>query len=502
MDWSNYQQTFFDFIENGKGSCVLIAVAGSGKTTVLVEGARRMPVDRLVQFLAFNKHIAEELSARLPPYRRASTFNSLGFRALLKFLDTRSIKLESNKVMGIITEMLPILERRIYAGPVRKLVSLAKAHGLLPRGVAGTALMLDTEQNWVELIERYDIEFDKGGDPLQGIEYARLALARSITMSDRLIDFDDQLYLPVVWQAPFTKVDDLLTDESQDINPVQLAMMRMMLKPEGRLYAVGDPAQSIYSWRGGDSEAINRIKTEFSAIELPLSISYRCPQLVVQEARRYVSHIEPSPTAIAGNVETLSSFTPATFDPKDVVLCRNNNPLVGLAFDLMKCGVPCRILGREIGQGLVRLIDKMDATDIDDLDYKLDQYEAREILKLQAKGKEEQAAALEDRCMSIRVFAHRLPETKRTIDELVGLITRLFDDNPAGLLTLSTVHKAKGKEWPRVFILDRHLMPSRWARQEWQQIEERNISYVAITRTQEKLFYIDSKGFTDEHSSR
>ena len=62
---SHYQQAIFDFVRSGTGDGVVRATAGSGKTTTLVEIARHLPDDLSAVFLAFNKHTADELKARL-----------------------------------------------------------------------------------------------------------------------------------------------------------------------------------------------------------------------------------------------------------------------------------------------------------------------------------------------------------------------------------------------------------------------------------------------------
>ena len=72
----------------------------------------------------------------------------------------------------------------------------------------------------------------------------------------------------------------------------------------------------------------------------------------------------------------------------------------------------------------------------------------------------------------------------------------MFGDTPDGsqspVLTLSTVHKSKGREWDRVFILGRSkYMPSPYAKQEWQQAQETNLEYVAITRAMRELIDVE-----------
>jgi DNA helicase-2/ATP-dependent DNA helicase PcrA len=74
------------------------------------------------------------------------------------------------------------------------------------------------------------------------------------------------------------------------------------------------------------------------------------------------------------------------------------------------------------------------------------------------------------------------------------------ESNGASLsrVTLSTVHKAKGLEFPTVFILDfDKYMPSKYAKRPWQIVQETNLIYVAITRAMERLVYINSDSWKE-----
>jgi DNA helicase II / ATP-dependent DNA helicase PcrA len=104
-----------------------------------------------------------------------------------------------------------------------------------------------------------------------------------------------------------------------------------------------------------------------------------------------------------------------------------------------------------------------------------------------AKGREVAAEALNDRIDTLLV----LMEGCDTVECVVDKIARMFADD-APTLTLSTVHKAKGREWGRVYILGRREhMPSPYARQDWQRVQEDNLIYVAITRAQRELVLVD-----------
>jgi superfamily I DNA/RNA helicase len=126
----------------------------------------------------------------------------------------------------------------------------------------------------------------------------------------------------------------------------------------------------------------------------------------------------------------------------------------------------------------VNLIEKQRADSVDALIEKLATYREREIARFTAKGEEQKAEGVADRCDCIETVIHNLPETERTVYAVIRKIESLFSD-ANGVLTLSTIHKAKGREWNTVAILEPELMPSKWARQAWQQAQERNLMYVA-----------------------
>ena len=75
---------------------------------------------------------------------------------------------------------------------------------------------------------------------------------------------------------------------------------------------------------------------------------------------------------------------------------------------------------------------------------------------------------------------------------MLDSIDKLFNDKIEGAIKLATIHKSKGLEAQRVLILDRGLIPSRYATQDWQLEQENNLMYVAITRSMDYLGFINS----------
>lgn len=493
--WSPKQLAIFEFIKTGTGSATVKAVAGGAKTSTIVQGATFLDPKLQSVFVAFNRNVKEKLAAELPPYCRAMTLNGMGMQAWTRHIPNgRGLKVDASKTRTLMRTLLSEADGKAYGSGVAKLVALAKSEGLVPTGaLAGaTGLVRDTDDFWLAMIDKHGLEFEEGADERRGIHLARMVLVESIKVREQLIDFDDQLYMPVIMGARFYQNDFLFVDEAQDVNAIQRAMLKRALKPAGRLIAVGDPHQAIYGFRGAETDGMAKIEQEFNCRELWLDVSYRCPKAVVAEAQQYVSHIQPSPAAKDGSVLRHGTWNHTLFSPADAVLCRQTAPLVDLAFKLIRNKVGCRVLGREIGQGLISMVEKMRARDIDALELKLAAFLERETAKFMAKGQEEKADALSDRVATLHVFIEALPETNRTVRGLTEAITNLFSDNGSGVLTLCTGHKAKGLEWERVFLLDWHLCPSKYARQDWQMAQEVNLQYVMVTRAKSELHYVDS----------
>ena len=210
--------------------------------------------------------------------------------------------------------------------------------------------------------------------------------------------------------------------------------------------------------------------------------------------------IEAHEDNLEGSVERIGLYTAELFQPGAVILCRNTAPLVAFAYSLLKRDIPCRILGRDIGAQLITLVKKLRAANLEDLIQKLDVWLNREVER--AIKDDRSPDSLYDKADCIRFFIDSLDEDSRSVDSLLAKIELMFVDDTNGSLasrvTLSTVHKAKGLEFPTVFILDfEKYMPSKWAKRPWQRVQERNLIYVAVTRAMEKLVYINSDAWKE-----
>ena len=480
---SKYQAAIFEFIEHGTGNGIVRAVAGSGKTTTIVRALGLTHGNAI--FLAFNKSIADELKTRVPEHVQARTFHSLCYSPVLRAVGAKAVN--ANKLREITREEWGDELLKKYGAFAIKLVGLARSIGI-------GCLVPDTEAAWADLVDTHCLTLDtEDADIGEGIVCARELLSDSNASKE--VDFDDLLYQAVRLGIKLPTFDWVFVDEAQDTNAIQRALLRKIMAPNARLVAVGDPAQAIYGFRGADAQSMQRIADEFKAVSLPLSVSYRCAQSIVKFAQGFVPEIEYHGSAPEGKVTNLGTkWTSAIFEQDDLIVCRTTKPLLSLAFGLLRQRIPCRILGRDIGEGLIALIRRMKGRDLDDMLARLEKWRDREMQKAIAKGEDALAEQIEDRAGAITMLAASLPEDERSIDSLTKVLSDLFAQGDTPKLTLCTVHKAKGLEANRVFWLNRSACPSRWARQDWQRVQENNLMYVAITRAKRELVIIEEEG--------
>lgn len=519
--WSDFQTAIFNAMaDDSVGSFMVDAGPGCAKSSTIEEGARRYPnKNTVIKYIVFARKNADEAKERMPDNVDPSTFHSCCNSALMRRLNPRP-KLDKNKVYTILKIMIQgnkisEITAEQWGDSLVKLVGLAKNEGI-------GCIVPDEPEEWNKIIDHHELIFESVDntrgygsyygndeyayeeDTLEGnaeaIELARTMLYINNELKT-VIDYDDMLYFTVLLNVAIPKYDIICVDEAQDTNPIQRAILRKMLAPGGRLIAVGDPNQAIYGFRGASSDAMELLAHDFGMSHLPLSVNYRCSKAVIRATNEYMPELQYHDGAPEGSVEHLQQFNIRNFQPTDAILSRTTAPLISLAYRLMKSGIGCQVLGRDIGAGLISLVNQMSKgkkgeAPITQLPVMLDRlsaYAARSIERYMAKGQEEKAQALDDKVNSILAAVESLPETEQSVPGLCSWIKHIFsDEQNTARITLATVHKSKGLEWPRVFILDPQNMPSKWARQEWQRKQERNLIVVAMTRAKVDLRYIRS----------
>lgn len=495
------QQAYYDWIDNGRGSAVIEAVAGSGKTTTLVGGIGHARGTKT--FLAFNSKIVCEIKERVAGTmdpRDVKTFHSAGYAALRRAFPNAGFTRrdpDERKVLRIVENRIATMGRSDLEGlesAVATVVSMAKQ-----RGIGITCSVADTRV-WEEMIDHFALDelLPEGQEHMipQLIKLAQLAL-RDSTEDLETIDYDDMIYLALQRGVRFFRTDWVFVDEAQDTNPTRRLLAERMLRPGGRLVAVGDPHQAIYGFTGTDNDSLEQIARAHHCTRLPLTVTYRCPQAVVRVARRFVDHIIAHETAPEGEVvEYDYSEIAQRVQLGDAVLCRYNKYLVSLCFRLIRSGVGAKIEGRQIGDGLVRLAGRWKRVrTLNALESKLEEYEERERAKAEAKDDARRADDLADRMETMRVLIGRSRELGHDqVSQLQEMIRSMFEDaeqvDMRRVVLLCSAHRSKGLEWDRVHVLSLdEVMPGRASR-DWQAQQEVNLQYVAVTRARKTLHLV------------
>src|ERR1700722_365162 len=167
---NSQQQDVIDFGKHAKGSLNLLACAGTGKTTTLLQLVSHLK--GATWFCAFNKAIVSEIQYKVdqtvgvnPENVRVSTVHSAGMKAWMKHCYPTKVKVESNKLRNLISDLGdPMMAHKynvnandIYikrGNIIRRLVDYAKSAGF------GVLQSIGTIDNWYELIEHYGLDLD------------------------------------------------------------------------------------------------------------------------------------------------------------------------------------------------------------------------------------------------------------------------------------------------------------------------------------------------------
>lgn len=477
MNPTSEQQTILTAARDTTFNLTINALAGCGKTTTVRMIERAVPTKPIL-VMAFNKAVAKgiEFDSKSPtdPKRMTSTttvrtFNSIGHRMWSQYVNG-NLTLDPKKTQTILREVIKELPAKSQ-GPLWEVywevingVGFAKALGYVPQGKFPNAQPLINQSG---LLAR----LDERPDDLTA-DLIDVVLTRSITASfKRVIDYNDQVYMPSLFGANYPRFPLVMVDEAQDLNPVNHEMLRRLCKTS-RIILVGDPYQSVYGFRGAVQSGMQELSHGFSTSPLDLSTSFRCPSVIVENARWRVPHYQW--IREGGRVEHLQQLDLTSLPEAAAFICRNNAPLLSLAFRLLSNGRSVSVAGSDIGPKLIGILRRFGDESLprSAVLSAIDDWTAER----EAKG----SASAADMGACMRVFA----EHGADLGQATRYAEHIFAQK--GSIRLLTGHKAKGLEFPTVYFLDPHL-----CREDEQDL---NLKYVIETRAMENLYYINSTG--------
>jgi UvrD-like helicase C-terminal domain len=483
MNPSHYQTEVFKHLANRGGHSAVISVAGSGKTWTAIEGIGHIPSTYCVLLSAFNTATRDDFKfkggQKKYTHVQYSNYNGFGWGICLKNM-RRKPDLDEFKTENLL-EFVVMKGKDIskVRQPISKIISLFKA--------LNYHTVEEAERDYIGIVDRFNMDIP---DDKNFKDILMQTWVASMNHVDHF-DYDDQKWMPLHLDLPVPCYDNVLVDEFQDTCPVE---MELMLKAAngGQFTGLGDPDQCIYGFKGSNPDNFETFIKRMNAKELPLSICYRCPTIVVEAAQKIVPRIESAPGAIRGSERHLEKDAFMNrVRPGDMVLCRTTDELVSTCMKLIKRNIPAKVRGRDFGGAIEYIIDKVtnrQSMPMNEFITALKEYQLLRTQQLSDQRRDAEISRFEDRCSTIRALADECNYSSEISSKMKTIFS---EDGKHGGVDLMTIHKSKGLQNRNVFILRPDLLPHPRAKgRSWMLAEERRLKYVAITRAEENLNWV------------
>ncbi|MCX5006683.1 UvrD-helicase domain-containing protein [Streptomyces sp. NBC_00638] len=450
---------------------VLQAGAGTGKTSTL--SLLAASTKRRGRYLAFNKDIANDASARFPrsvvcKTAHATAYAAVGRRFAHRLSSPRQSAWRIGQALGIPSPVRigdhQISHRTLSHSVLRTVSRFCHSADLVPashhvpalRGLSGPG----EHARLAEVVVPYA---DKAWADLQNPEQG-------------VVRFEHDHYLKM-WALtdPRIDADFIFLDEAQDTNPV-LEQVFAAQRAHAQLVMVGDSAQAIYGWRGARD-----VMTGFDATHLTLTRSFRFGPLLAEEANRWLAFTD-APIRLTGT-DAIPTEVGLVASP-DAVLCRTNIGAMTEVMRLLAAGR--RVALARGGQTLVALA--LAAQDLK---------EGRrtshpELVLFASWGELQEYAEHDPAGRDLQPFVELVDQ--HGPEAILAAVQSLTDEDKADV-TVTTAHKAKGREWPTVKIADdfppppdsdQHDSCGRPIPEPVSETDAR-LAYVAVTRARSRL---------------
>jgi len=509
-------------ITSSAAPLLVIAGAGAGKTSVLTKRiawrvASGEAAPSHVLALTFTRKAASELRTRLfdlglPAPVAAGTFHSLA----LGQLRTRALD-EGHEPPTVLSSKSRLLARIVPSPTTKK----AGGRPAISRGELVSAVAAEIEwakarrispdryPEWAETAHRTPPA------PIGDISAWYAAYEEAKSRSGQL-DFEDlleRLATAIQSDRSFAAVQrwrfrHIFVDELQDANAAQLRLLDAWLGARDDLFCVGDARQAIYGWNGADSSAVTRFAEHYpGATVIELSTNYRSTPQVVSVASSVFgdnAKIQSAPSP-DGEPPTVTTYETEIAEAAAVVAALRRRRVPGTPWS------SCAVLARTNAQ-LAVFEEALDAHAIpfraSSRDSLRDRPEVRASLALLAKNNTASfsrwIADLRDELSDeepddgrfvLFDLASEYAETE--ISPTPSGFRAFFDSAlreqaPLGRrdgVDLLTFHRAKGLEWPVVFVtgIEDGYLPIAHARDRAAVDEERRLFYVALSRATSEL---------------
>ena len=461
MQLTPEQQEIIDFTKNSNANLKINAYAGTGKTTTLVEIAKANP-DKKFLYLAFNRAVKEVAQRKFPSNCAVFTLHGLAYRMLA--MDYFGPTLNSR-----LSNWWKNQDYVAYLD-AKRIGNLTKSK--LTYAARRTLVRFKQSSDMTILAKHIDPEHAMDLNGISEAEVIRMAkkLWNEETIPGHQLPLDHDTYLKCFQMSrpSLDMYDVILVDEAQDINPVMFSILNDF---KARTILVGDSFQAIYQWRG----AVNAMKKLNESYEEKwLTKSFRFGEGIANLSTDILKMLDPKTPKLIGASPTPAKLKEVEDLQPHTILFRTNAELARTALTLINKDLAVYVEG-----GVENLCD--DLTDLyllytnkrttgKSMRYKI--FKTFSEVELEAEHSRDIAKDL----TLLKDFEHKLPDAVSTLRRAVkSTVHGQHIDR-----ILSTAHKAKGLEWPAVKLHDDFAFLSK-------NVEEWNLIYVAITRSQEVL---------------
>ena len=281
-DWEKLNEYQKMAVLDDSPACVVNANVGSGKTTVLIAKVlylyleKKVPLEDML-VLTFTNKAAQEILSRLllrgpelSPKQRAGfgTFHSVGLRLLKEKLPVEKAGWDRD-----FSVMEPEEETELAQRIIKEEKLNIKYKNRLKKRL---------EQEYKAYLEGREVS--RYGDDL----FRLYPLLKQEKQRENKMSFSDLLLVSteLIKEEGFHPAW-VIADEIQDSDNLQLEFLEALVGEETRLFAVGDPNQVIYSWRGSSDSTFFALKRRFSAKELSLPVNYRSNARILEAANHF-----------------------------------------------------------------------------------------------------------------------------------------------------------------------------------------------------------------------
>ena len=540
---STYQQDILDFFLNNPQSNMLVnALAGSGKSTTACMLSEHSKTSDL--YIAFNASVVEEFKKKIKnPKTKVMTMHSLAYSIMLYNVEQeskdsgekpkgfgsqrskRTVSLDNFKPHKILDE--EITKRYGRYIEFAKRVFLKDNYVNLYNLCRLTLTDMSSNKDVSRLIDDHVLFLYYGDEGYSAPDISEITSTLKIldTKSRQqfetqgVIDFTDMLWITFNklkydnWEVPYWALyTNIYCDEVQDFSNIQLNFLKFIKRTKGRYVFIGDFHQAIYNFAGANAQAFNQIPKMFAPVEtFDLPICYRCAKSHLSRVNReYGIPILPCDDAPLGFVKTIDKNKISEYAKAgDMVISRKNKWIAEVVLDLARNGTPIFIEDKEMVVAIKRQILSSKCTSVGALKKFLQKvisnYNKKlfEIVSKNARegGHEEEHleavaetnSKIDNTSFLLEILKGYLENhaSSDSISKFSNFIDKLLNTTPSpNCVRLCSIHKAKGLEATNIFVLNEAKINYDFRNSKEQNIQEKNLSYIATTRAKEGLYLV------------